>query len=185
MTYAEYNDLFQQILDSENPQAPYDAPDYLHYTRLNQIRMKRWEHQLMLNEQLVRVIKNLDKKQHWVIITEPWCGDAAHILPFLMRLAAYNPLISYEIQLRDSPPFLIESYLTNGTRSIPKLIVRDENGADIFNWGPRPKPAQQLRDTLKAADASYDVINNALQQWYNQDKGISLCQELLTRYDAL
>ncbi|MFD2874142.1 thioredoxin family protein [Mucilaginibacter ximonensis] len=185
MTYADYNNLFQQILDSEHPHAPYDAADYLHYTRLNQTRMRRWDRQLTLNNQLVDALKKLDQKQHWIIITEPWCGDAAHILPFLMQLAACNPLISYDIQLRDSPPFLIESYLTNGAKSIPKLIVRDEHGADIFNWGPRPKPAQQLRDTLKAADASYDVINNALQQWYNQDKGVSLCEELLTRYYTL
>lgn len=182
MTYADYNHLFQQILDSNHPGAPYDSADYMHYTRLNQTRMRRWDKHLILNNQLVEAIQKLDQKQHWIIITEPWCGDAAHILPFLMQLAVYNRLISYEIQLRDGAPFLIESYLTNGTKSIPKLVVRDVSGADIFIWGPRPKPAQQLRDKLKAAGATYDVINNALQQWYNQDKGVSLCEELLTHY---
>lgn len=184
MNYAEYNNLFEKILDGTPQAAPYDKPDYLHYTKLNKARMGRWDRAGELDERLVEAVKNYQQKQHWVIITEPWCGDAAHIIPFLMKLVELNPLFSYEIQLRDAEPFLINSYLTNGSKSIPRLVARDEQGADIYVWGPRPKPAQVLREELVKAEATYEVINQGLQQWYNQDKGVSLNEELLALYTA-
>lgn len=182
MTYQAYKDLFEEILRSKSPQAPYDNEDYLTYTKVNFARMKRWEKTMTLNEELEKEIKALSEPQHWVIITEPWCGDAAHLLPFLVRLALLNPMISYDLQLRDSEPFLINSYLTNGGKSIPKLIVRDPNGNDLFTWGPRPKGAQDLMEELKGANADFEMVKVELQQWYNTDKGNELFQELLGLY---
>lgn len=178
MNYQEYQQLFDAILRGDENSYPYTDPAYLHYVRLNQARMRRWDKILHLDEALVSTIKSLDKKQNWIILTEPWCGDAAQSLPYMIALARKNELISYDLQLRDSEPFLIESYLTHGTKSIPKLIVRDEHGNDLFNWGPRPKHAQQIFDELKAVDATHEVITNALQVWYNHDKGVSICAEL-------
>ena len=132
MNYTEYKQLFDKILDNPNPLYPYDDAMYLDYTRLNRSRMKRWDRQLKLDENLIFRVKQMTVPQNWIIITEPWCGDAAHIIPFLVRLTEQHDLISYDIQLRDSEPFLIESYLTNGTKGIPKLIVRDAGGNDIF-----------------------------------------------------
>jgi hypothetical protein len=180
MTYEAYQELFDFILSHRHCEHPYDDEHYINYTRLNQARMKRWDKHLELNEALVDLIKSLTQPQHWIIITEPWCGDAAHIIPFLMRLIQHNLLISYELQLRDSPPYLIESYLTNGTsKSIPKLIVRNSKGQDIFSWGPRPKEAQALFYALRDRKADAEESKIALQNWYNNDKGVSLCQELL------
>lgn len=178
MNYTAYKQLFDKILNDPNPPHPYDYANYVDYTRLNKSRTNRWDKQLSLDENLVSRIKQITSPQHWIIITEPWCGDAAHIVPFLIRLAEQNNLISYNIQLRDSEPFLIESYLTRGTKSIPKLIVRDENGNDLFQWGPRPKGAQELRDKMTADNADFETTKIALQNWYNQDKGVSLYKEL-------
>ena len=178
MTYPEYQQLFDLILEHENPSYPYTNEAYINYTKLNRSRMRRWDKQLSLDDDLLEKLKRIDTPEHWIIITEPWCGDAAHSLPFLMRMTAANALISCDLVLRDIEPFLIESYLTNGTRGIPKLIVRDESGADIFTWGPRPKPAQQLMNELKAANADYETIKIALQQWYNHDKGETICREM-------
>jgi hypothetical protein len=182
MNYQAYQHLFDQILSSPPVTYPYTDPTYWQYTKLNQVRMKRWDKQLSLNGELSEAIKSLTKSQHWIIITEPWCGDAAHIIPFLIRLAGLNERVTYDIQLRDSPPFLIESYLTSGSKSIPKLVVQNQHGSDTFCWGPRPRPAQLLVDRLKASGPDKDAISTALQQWYNQNKGLSLCEELLTYY---
>ncbi len=178
MNYTAYKELFENILENLDLQHPYDDALYLDYTRLNRSRMKRWDKQLILDENLVSQIAHVTSPQHWIIITEPWCGDAAHIIPFLIKLAARNKLISYDIQLRDTKPFLIESYLTNGNKGIPKFIVRDESGNDLFDWGPRPKEAQELLDKLKADNADFETTKIALQNWYNHDKGVSLCKEL-------
>lgn len=178
MNYTEYKQLFEKILGNANPTHPYDDASYLDYTRLNRSRMNRWDKQLKLDENLVFLIEQIASPQYWIVISEPWCGDAAHIVPFLIKLAEKNNLISYDIELRDREPFLIQSYLTNGTKSIPKLIVRDEKGNDIFNWGPRPKGAQALMKKMKAENVNFGTIKIALQNWYNNDKGVSLYSEL-------
>lgn len=179
MNYKEYKQLFEKILDNPNPAHPYGDAIYLDYTKLNRSRMNRWDKRLVLDENLVFRIRQIATPQHWIIITEPWCGDAAHIVPFLIRLAEQNSQLTYDIQLRDSEPFLIDNYLTNGIKSIPKLIVRDKNGNDLFNWGPRPKGAQELLDKMKADNADFETTKIALQNWYNSDKGVSLFNELI------
>ncbi|MBL7737291.1 MAG: thioredoxin family protein [Chitinophagaceae bacterium] len=179
MDYIEYKRLFDAILESTNPAPPYDNDMYLDYTRLNRSRMKRWDKQLALDEELVSRLKKIDAPQHWIIITEPWCGDAAHLVPFLIRMAEQNEYISYDLQLRDSAPFLIERYLTAGAKSIPKLIVRNESGNDIFSWGPRPSGAQELMKKMQADNADFETIKIGLQNWYNADKGRALCREII------
>lgn len=183
MNYQQYQQLFDDILSSESLPYPYNDEMYLSYTKLNRSRMRRWDKQLVLGGRLVTKLKQIKLPQQWLIITEPWCGDAAHILPFVIQMVAQNDLLTYDIILRDSEPFLIESYLTNGTKSIPKLIIRDKAGEDLFTWGPRPTGAQELLTSLKAAGASFEVIKIALQNWYNQNKGVSLNNEIADLLD--
>ncbi len=185
MNLEQYQQLFEEILASDNPPAPYDNPDYLNYTRLNRQRMNRWFSTLQLNEALVTHLQKLDSPQHWIVLLEPWCGDVSHSLPFIIRLAETNPFISYDLQLRDSEPFLINDYLTAGSKGIPKLIVRDEVGKDIFVWGPRPAAAQHLMNNLKAEGADFERIKIEVQNWYNANKGRSLQEELLAGFGAL
>lgn len=178
MNYQEYHQLFEIILKRDQQPAPYNDPFYLKYVKLNQARVNRWDKHLQLSEEVVCATKNLQQKQHWILITEPWCGDAAHSIPFLVAMAQLNSNISYDLQLRDSAPFLINSYLTGTSKSIPKLIIRNRDNHDLMTWGPRPIPAQHLVDQLKAGGADYPTISASLQNWYNQDKGQSLCSEL-------
>lgn len=178
MNYNDYKLLFDGILNNSNPVAPYNDEAYMNYVRLNKSRMSRWDKQTLADEHLLTRLKQINQAQHWIIITEPWCGDAAHIVPFLVKMAEQNEKISYDIQLRDSEPFLIENYLTNGTKSIPKFIVRDTKGNDLLVWGPRPKEAQKVMDNMKTQQVYMDTIKLALQNWYNEDKGKTLCGEL-------
>lgn len=178
MNYTEYLQLFKQILSSDNPQSPYDSPDFLNYTKLNDSRVKRWNKTMVIQDDFKQLLQKLKKKQHWIIITEPWCGDASHIVPFLVKFSELSTAISYELQLRDSEPFLIENYLTNGGKSIPKLISRDEDANDLFVWGPRPKGAQDLMNQLKNENAEFEKVKVELQNWYNHDKGVQIQNEL-------
>lgn len=179
MIFTDYLQLFENILQDAAPKAPYNNPDYLNYTKLNWSRQQRWLKTGVITDAMAAAVKEITTPQQWVIITEPWCGDAAHIVPFLTKIAALNPLITIDIQLRDTPPFLIEQYLTNGTKSIPKLIIRDNDGNDMAVWGPRPAGCQVLYNRLKAEKADFERTKIELQQWYNEDKGQSLQAELL------
>ena len=179
MDFKTYQLTFMEIMADTQPSFPYDNPDYLNYTRLNWARLQRWLKAGILDEELVNAIIRINEAQFWTVITEPWCGDAAHTLPFVHRLSELNALINVDYQLRDTPPFLINSYLTNGSKSIPKLVIKNNAGQLIGVWGPRPANCQRLYDQMLSDHVDIEQKKLALQQWYNADKGLSFQNELL------
>lgn len=185
MDFIAYQQIFQDIINDPNPVSPYDNPDYLNYTKLNWARQHRWLKSGILNETLAGIIERTTEPQFWTIITEPWCGDASHNIPFIHRLSELNPLINVEYQLRDAEPFLINQYLTNGSKSIPKLIIADQDNNELAVWGPRPAGCQALYDQLLKNHVEMEQKKIALQQWYNADKGISLQIELIALFSRL
>ena len=178
MDFQTYTAKFKDIINDPEPPSPYDNPDYLEYAKLNWSRMNRWLKKAELSGQLSDAVKRIAQPQLWLVITEPWCGDAAHSVPFIELAARLNPLITVDYELRDAPPFRINTYLTDGSRSIPKLIIRNEAGQDLAVWGPRPLECQRLFNQLKAEEADFDTQKIALQKWYNEDKGRSIQTEL-------
>lgn len=179
MQLATFIELFEEVLDKKMTSAPYDNPTYYEYVKLNRSRQNRWFKTMPeLPEELRQIISEIRSPQHWIIITEPWCMDSANILPFLAKIARSGEHITLDIQLRDTEPFLIDRYLTNGGKSVPKLVVRDAQGEDLFTWGPRPETAQQLIFDRKNQGVSATEYKTELQQWYNADKGASVWKEL-------
>jgi hypothetical protein len=177
MNIEEYKKLFKDILDGSPQSAPYDTAAYLNYVKLNQSRMKRWAKKGELLSELEATIKTIDSPQTWVLITEPWCGDAANSVPYVEKIAALNPLITLEVQLRDSDSE-IDNYLTNGGKSIPKLIIRDSKGKDMATWGPRPDQAQALVLQQKKSTASQDEKYAEILHWYKEDNGVAIQKEI-------
>lgn len=176
MNTTEFEQLFAAIVNEENNVAPYDNPEYLDYTKLNHSRYSRWIKKGVLNPDLIKIIQNTSFT-NWTIITEPWCGDAAHSVPFLVKLAAENPNITLNIELRDSAPHRIDNYLTNGAKSIPVFIFN--NGETEKIWGPRPLALQSIFDELKSKETDFEELKRSLQKWYNDDKGETLQAELV------
>lgn len=184
MKFDAYLQLFETILHNSQPQPPYNNPDYLEYTRLNYSRTKRWMKTVALNAELLQLVKHLPKAQQWIVIVEPWCGDVPATLPIIIKLAEASPQVSYDIQLRDSEPFLIDQYLTGSSKSIPKLIIRNAAGEDLALWGPRPVGAQAVVDKLKAEGADFERLKTELQQWYNNDEGRGVQREWIQLLQA-
>lgn len=179
MTWTDYLQHFEKILSGTWTEDPYNDPHFMEYTRLNHSRMNRWLKTGKLNTDVMEQLQRIDRAQRWILITEPWCGDAAHSVPFMQLMAQQNQHIQFEIQLRDSGSE-IDKYLTNGAKSVPVLIIRDEDGKDLAVWGPRPKAAQQLFQDMKEAGLPVDDQKVRLQQWYNDDKGNSMQQEFVS-----
>lgn len=181
MNWTSYLQLFDAILAKEHTTAPYDNEFYLNYTTLNNSRQNRWlKHGTILPE-LKAEIERISEPQQWILITEPWCGDAAHSSPFLFMLSELNENIEFTVNLRDGEDSLIDHYLTNGTsKSIPILVVRDKDGKDLFVWGPRPKEAQAILTRQKGDTTTSDEDKKKeFQAWYNQNKGVDIQNELL------
>lgn len=178
MNFFEYQQTFEQILSNPQPSAPYDDEFYRTYTQLNESRMNRWLKTGVLLPELKALIHSIDRPMKWIVITEPWCGDAAHNIPFMDMMARENGLITLEFQLRDTEPFLINDYLTNGGKAIPILVMRDSDDNDLAVWGPRPVDCQALYHRLKSENAPKEVMMTEIQKWYNNDKGQQMQEEI-------
>ncbi len=179
MNANQYIAQFEEILQGKNKQSPYDSEAYVNYVKMNQARIKRWTKKGKLIEPLANKVKHIDEEMHWLLITEPWCGDAAHSHAFISKLAELNPLISLTVQNRDAAESEIDNYLTNGSKSIPILVVRDAVKNDLFVWGPRPGEAQDMVMSHKTdTSISPDDKKKDLQIWYNKDRGVMMQKEL-------
>lgn len=178
MNWTTYLQQFDDILGAEKPMPPYDDPFYFDYVKMNYTRMKRWMKKSQITEENAATIRSIGEAQRWVVITEPWCGDAAHIVPILFQLSELNDRITFEIQLRDSESE-IDNYLTGTSKSIPILIVRNEAGNDLFVWGPRSKPGTELFKSLTESGADFEATKLALQNFYNADKSMSTQNEVV------
>lgn len=180
MTFEEYSQYFESLLNGNIADAPepYNNPEYREFTKLNWSRTNRWIKSGVLSDAIKTAAAGITKPQSWSLITEPWCGDAGQIAPFIELISRLNPLISLSYELRDSEPFSINNYLTNGAKAIPILVIRDANGTDLAVWGPRPAAGQNYRTSLVEQNLSSDAIKEELQNWYNQDKGAAIQQDL-------
>ena len=149
MNWSEYIIYFNEVLEGKISTTPYDDPHFMEYTKLNISRMNRWLKQGFLNEELVAKLKGISTPQNWVLITEPWCGDAAHIVPFVYLLSEVNPLITLEIQLRDTDSE-IEKYRF---KNIEDILIYDQqycvNIYDIFNETVNDKIPKNFIDRIK------------------------------------
>ncbi|HYG15232.1 MAG TPA: thioredoxin family protein, partial [Bacteroidia bacterium] len=85
------------------------------------------------------------------------------------------------LMLRDENPEIMDAYLTNGSRSIPKLIaLADKTREELFTWGPRPAPVQQIMLNWRAAGSPEEVdYKKDIQYWYLRDNGQELQKELV------
>ena len=126
-------------------------------------------------------MESINKNYLWLVIAEGWCGDAAQILPIINKMALISDIIDFRIVLRDDNDELMNLFLTNGTKSIPILIMIDKQTNEVVNhFGPRPVGAKQLILDYKAEHGIVDeTAKIALQKWYLSDKGITTQKEII------
>jgi hypothetical protein len=182
LSYEAYKKLVEDLLARGLATGPHQSAAFTHYSQMNMQRMHRLEKTFQILPEVKELIGRIDKPQTWLVLTEGWCGDAAQSIPVMQGLAQENPFITLLFLLRDENLDLVDRYLTNGvSRSIPKLIVLDTaSREELFNWGPRPAPLQELFYKMKAEGMAFDATKEELQKWYNKDKTITIQQEIAT-----
>jgi hypothetical protein len=179
-SYTEYRTLVSKLISEGKSTGHEQSADLLHYSELNEVRMKRLEKTLKLDTIVEKTLQNLKYKQTWLVISEGWCGDAAQILPIIKLMSEASENIDLKLVFRDENDALMNQFLTNGAKSIPKLLVLDESFNLINHWGPRPEGAKNLIIEYKAKHGIVDeVAKIALQKWYLDDKGISTMMEIV------
>lgn len=181
-TYFNYLKYVNSLVQNHKTSGHNQTEKLIEYTALNQKRMERLNKTIKLIPDLVKILKNLNQQQTWVIISEAWCGDCAQNIPVIGKMAeAANNKIKLKIIGRDENPNWMEKYTTNGAASIPKLIAFNTNNIEIFTWGPRPKPALEILEYYKANKHTMtkDEFELQLHTWYAKNKQMAIQQEFI------
>lgn len=180
ISYQAYRELVKQLVEQKTTTGKDKTRVLSHYTKLNDKRMNRWDKTLKIPKVAQQKISEFEQPITWLVIVESWCGDGAHVLPVLNKMTELNNLINLKIVFRDENPELMDLFLTNKSRSIPKLIMIDTKTGDVLNsYGPRPSEATSL---VSRYIAKYGILTpefkEDLQHWYNNDKGQNVIDDV-------
>lgn len=179
-SYNEYRKIISNLLIEGKSSGAIQSEDLTHYSSLNETRMHRLDKTIKISDEVVFKLKSLKNEYIWLIISEAWCGDAAQLLPIFNKIDEVSDKIEMKIVFRDENEELMNLFLTNGAKAIPKLIVLEKKTLNVEgNWGPRPKGAIELIQDYKEKFGAIDEnVKTELQLWYLHDKGLSTQNEV-------
>jgi hypothetical protein len=146
---------------------------------INYSRTRRWEKtRPWESSEMWPPEKTEPLNEHWIVLTEYWCGDSAHNLSPLnafVEACGINPVYIF----RDKNPDIMDAFLTNGSRSIPKLIRLDKDTFEIKGlWGPRSSDGQEYFEKLKSDNINPQQRSEEMQRWYNLNRGLAVIADL-------
>lgn len=190
LSYKEYVATIHDLMSEGevSTRGTYTGEQIRHYTEHNVQIMAELDKSLKLTPETLFQLAQIKKPFTWLVLTEGWCGDAAQIMPVLEKMAQQNPHISHRIILRDEHLGIMDAFLTQEGRSIPKLIVLDAENHVLASWGPRPKVLHDIVMQQKAKllalpkeerKAYFETVKKEVQQWYKKDKTESIQREVL------
>ncbi|NIP56494.1 MAG: hypothetical protein GWM92_07165 [Gemmatimonadetes bacterium] len=129
-------------------------------------------------DEIVGAARAIPGRWHLLALSEDWCGDAVNTLPYVARLAEEVPGWELRVLERDRNPELMDAHLTDGSRSIPVVMVLDEEFEEIGWWGPRPPELQEwVLGDGQALDK--DERYRRQRRWYARDRGETTLRGLL------
>ncbi|WP_410878569.1 thioredoxin family protein [Myroides sp. DW712] len=186
LSYAEFRTYVTAALQN-NPDKLNLSADYLPYAELNEARLHRLDKTLAVAPEVALVMENLAKDYIWLVLSESWCGDAAQSVPMLNKMAEITDKVELRIVFRDQNLELMDQYLTNGGRAIPKLLIVDKDTMEVLgHWGPRPADAAQLVHDYKTEHGAFDEDGIILlNKWYTKNKGQQVQQEVAALMTSL
>lgn len=177
LTYSDYRQQINEVLAS--PPIDVNARRMRHYLSNNALLMDNYDLNYRVSAELREALA-IAPATTWLVITEGWCGDAAFNIPLMNAAEKIMPeKLRLRLVLRDSNLELMDANLTDGGRSIPKLIVLDHNLKPVGNWGPRPAGLNSLMKEWKNNGLELKELIPKVHGWYDMDKTRSLQQELV------
>lgn len=161
------------------------AAERAEFSGLNLHRTERILRTWRPSADLAALAGGLIGPQTWLVLTETWCGDSAQCLPMIVRLAELAPGVTLRILLRDDNLEVMDRYLTEGKRAIPKLIAFGGDGGELLRWGARPAAAQAVMDDALAEGLEKVDRLERLHLFYGRDRGRALDGEFIELFSHL
>jgi hypothetical protein len=136
-----------------------------------------WRRAKVPDEHLQRVA-GLEGAWHLLVLSEDWCGDAVNTVPVVAKLAELSPNLDLRVLARDHNLDLMDAHLTGTSRSIPVVIMLDDDFRERGWWGPRPAELQSwVLGPGQAQDK--EARYRHLRGWYARDAGRTTLNEVV------
>ncbi len=180
--YSEYRKLVSDLLKIEKSEGIVQSKELTLSTLLNETRMNIIEETFKVSEEAVDILRVLKKEYVWLVIAEGWSEETAEVLPVISKLVeASEGKIDLRICFLHENEDLIQFFLTNKAKEIPKLIVIESATGDaLAHWGPRPQGAEDLLNQSKNNNQAIDeAVKRGIQMWYLHDKGTAIQGEIV------
>ena len=124
-------------------------------------------------------VRALSARLHLLVLNEDWCGDSVNTLPAIAKLVSLVPeKVDLRVLGRDANPDLMEAHLTGVSRSIPVVIVLDDDFVERGWWGPRPK---ELQAWVLGPGQAFDKADRyrEIRRWYARDRAVTTLEEMV------
>ena len=181
-TYSGYREQIDETLSL--PPKDEAAEKMRPYIAKNVALMDQYDKSYKLSDSLKAAV-DAAPSTTWLVLTEGWCGDAAFNIPMMNVIEKAIPgKVQLRLLFRDSNLDVMDANLTDGGRSIPKLIVLSNTLTELGHWGPRPEGLQSLMKQWKSDGLILKDLIPKVHDWYNTDATHSLQQELITMIKA-
>ena len=153
-------------------------PDYLTTVRKNEGLWRGVYERVRLPGAVVAEARALPGTWHLLALSEDWCGDAVNILPVVARLAEALPKVDLRVLSRDDNPDIMDAHLTGGSRSIPVVILYDDDFRERGWWGPRPAELQRwvMEEGMRMEPGPRYAET---RRFYARDRGRAILSEVL------
>jgi hypothetical protein len=116
---------------------------------------------------------------HLLVLLEDWCGDAINTVPLISALAEASPNLELRVLGRDANPDLMDTHLSNGSRSIPVVMVLDHEFREVGWWGSRPSELQEWVVT-QGLQLPPEERYAEIRRWYARDGGRTTLEEIVS-----
>lgn len=172
---------YMKVAQERAQNNPKKDDEYQEYYELGLQRLNRTIKSFKIDEEQTEKLKATGFQGKILIISEPWCGDASATVPAVSRFFSAAG-IEVKIFLRDNDLSLIDRFQTNGTQSIPKILLLNEDLSVKADWGPRPKFGNELLKKFKENPETYprEVFYNDLQVYYSKNRGKDSIEEVIS-----
>jgi hypothetical protein len=134
---------------------------------------------VVVGDEYLRRVAAVPGHWHLLVLSEDWCGDAVNTVPVIAKLVALSPNLELRVLPRDENLDLMDAHLTGTSRSIPIVILLDEEYRERAWWGPRPTALQH------SVSGEWRVLEKAsryreARTWYARDRGRTTLEEVVS-----
>ena len=162
------------------------ATDFRAYLESVEENKELWHgiyERVSISPEILEEARRIPGTWHLLVLSEDWCGDAVNLLPVLARLVEEAPGLDLRVLSRDQNPDLMDAHLTDGkSRSIPVVLLLDDDFVERGWWGPRPEPLQEWVIEEGLSMPSPERYKR-VRRYYAKDQGRTMLRELLSLMD--